>query len=172
MTGERRRTIMAGLLVADLVLFGGWIGALQLGRRGDQQKLPVEGYDPRDLLSGHYVRFRLSAEREAAALLPGRGSGLPQQASWSFCTETIAGRLHPVRVRQPGEQCSPILTGALVNGTVSFGVERFYVDERRAPSVASVLAGPETYLVATIDDEGAVHALDLVVGGKSVGARK
>jgi hypothetical protein len=59
-----------------------------------------------------------------------------------------------------------------VNGAVSFGVERFYVDERRAPSVGFVAAGPETYLVATIDDGGAVHALDLVVAGKSVGARK
>jgi uncharacterized membrane-anchored protein len=169
-TPERRKKVIAGMLVADLLVFGGWIASLQASLLGDRMKLPVEGFDPRDLISGHYVRFRLTAEREASALLSAeervRGERL------SFCMEPAGGRLHPVRVRKAGDACKPILTGQASAEGVRFGPDRFYVDERRANEVAAVRAGPDTYLLGTIDDGGRVHPIDLVVDGKSLGRRK
>jgi len=168
-TAGRRKRVILGLVVADLLIFGGWIASLEAGLRHDAVKLPVEGFDPRDLLSGHYVRFRLIAEREAAALLPpeerARGGRV------SFCAEAMEGFVHPVRLRAPGEPCNLVLTGEAWPDGVRFGADRFYVDERRARDVAVVRAGPSTYLVATLDDGGSVHALDLVVGGNSLGRK-
>jgi uncharacterized membrane-anchored protein len=164
-----RRKVIAGLIVADLLVFGGWISSLEAGLRYDTVKLPVEGFDPRDLLSGRYIRFRLVAEREAAALVPVQDR--LRSGPVSFCAEASAGLVHPVRMRAPGERCALVLTGELVGGVVRFPADRFYVDERRAGQVAAVRAGPRTYLVATLDEGGAVHAVDLVVEGESLRRR-
>jgi uncharacterized membrane-anchored protein len=161
-----RRKVIAGLIVADLLVFGGWISSLEAGLRRDTVKLPVEGFDPRDLLSGHYVRFRLVAEREAAAVLPTEGHVLG--GAVTFCAEAVDGFVHPVRVRMPFDGCPLLLTGEVTGRFVRFAADRFYVDERRAREVASVRAGPRTYLVATLGEDGSVHAVDLVVEGKSL----
>jgi uncharacterized membrane-anchored protein len=169
MRAARRKRVILGLIVADLFIFGGWITSLEAGLRHDAVKLPVEGFDPRDLLSGHYVRFRLIAEREAAALLPAEVRARGGRAS--FCVEATEGFAHPVRVRAPGEPCDLVLTGEVSPDGVRFGADRFYVDERRARGVAFVRAGPATYLVATLDGGGSVHAIDLVIEGSSVGRK-
>ena len=164
-----RRKVIAALIAADLLVFGGWISSLEAGLRRDTVRLPVEGFDPRDLISGHYVRFRLVAEREATALL--RGGDGARGGPVSFCAETTDGFVHPVRLRAPGEACPLVLTGEASDRSVRFAADRFYVDERRAREVASVRAGPRTYLVATLDEGGSVHAVDLVVEGKSLRRR-
>jgi uncharacterized membrane-anchored protein len=161
-----RRKMIVGLIVANVLVFGGWISSLEAGLRRDTVKLPVEGFDPRDLLSGHYVRFRLAAEREAAALLP--PDDRARIGAVSFCAEVSDGFVHPVRVRAPGEGCPMLLTGEVSGRSVRFAADRFYVDERRAREVAVVRTGPRTYLVATLDEGGSVHAVDLVVEGQSV----
>lgn len=166
MTNDRRRKVIAAAIVADVLIFGGWIASLQAGLAHDAVKLPVEGYDPRDLLSGHYVRFRLTAEREAAPLVPREQAGRV-----SFCAEESGGFVHPTHVRAPGEPCRLVMTGDVEGERVRFGAERFYVDERRANEVGFVRAGPQTYLVATLDGSGAVHPVDLVVEGKSLRRR-
>lgn len=162
---NRRRTVIAGLLATDLLLFGGWIASLEHARSSARVKLPVEGFDPRDLLRGHFVRFQLVAAGEAGPLLRGE----PEGARIELCLEERRGMLHVTRVRT--DDCKPFIAGALRGGRVDFGVDRFFVDERIAGEVAFVRAGPETYVVATIDGGGAVHVIDLVVDGKSV-ARK
>ena len=169
MSVDRRRKVIVALVVADLVVFGGWIASLEAGLRHDLVKLPVEGFDPRDLLSGHYVRFRLVAEREAVALVPAETRNRGGRVS--FCVEVSDGFAHPVRVRAPGERCGHLLTGEVSDLSVRFPADRFYVDERRAREVAFVRAGPQTFLLATLDDEGSVHAVDLVVEGKSIGRK-
>ena len=170
MTIGRRKQVILAVLAADLLVFGGWVASLEAGLRGDRVRLAVEGFDPRDLLSGHYVRFRLVAEREAAALL--KPEARAQVGQVSFCAvEGTDGFLHPVRVRAPGEECRWVLTGTASPEAVRFAADRFYLDERRAGQVAFVQAGPRTYLLATLDGGGAVHPVDLVVDGKSLARR-
>jgi uncharacterized membrane-anchored protein len=167
MSPARGRTLLFGLIAADLVFFSGWIAQNELARRGGQVRLAIEGYDPRDLLSGHYVRIRLAAEREAANLL---GSATGKHERVQFCLEEReGGQLHASRLRD-GSDCKPFLTGERRAGSVSFGVDRFYVDERLASQVAFVTSGPDTYLLATISDQGTVAPIDLVVSGRSLRA--
>jgi uncharacterized membrane-anchored protein len=156
---------LLGLLAAaDVLVFGGLVAREEwLRARGFEVRLPVEGYDPRDLLSGHYVAFRLVAEREAAALA--------QDHTYAerFCLEERAGRWHVTAIRRAEDGCRPFLAGLrTAHGQVRFGVERFYVDERRREAVAVVRPGDETYLLARVDTAGQLHAVDLVVDGRSV----
>jgi len=154
------RRLLAVLAAVNVLFFGGWIAREELSRRGDTVKFPVEGYDPRDLLSGHYVQFRLVAEREAQAF------ARPTDGPASFCVEELEGRMHVMSPRETPADCDRFITSvAPASGRVDFGVSRFYVDERKAPRVATVDASPHSYLIATLDDQGRIHPVDLVVNG-------
>jgi uncharacterized membrane-anchored protein len=159
---------LLGLLAAaDVVVFGGLIAREEwLRARGAEARFPVEGYDPRDLLSGHYVRFRLVAEREAEALRVD-GPGGPV----AFCIEERDGRARVVRARGADDECRPFLAGIRRGGRVDFGVDRFYVDERRQGEAARLEPDRDTYLVGRVDAAGRLHAVDLVVRGRSLAGR-
>jgi GDYXXLXY motif protein len=161
MTKAMRRRLFLAIIVLDVFFFGGWIAAEETARlRGVEVLLPVEGYDPRDLLSGHYVRFRLVAEREAAAL---------DAAAVDYCLDERDGRHHVTRPRRAPGDCALFLRAVQPSGT-RFGVERFYIDERRAGAVAIVSPGPDTYLRARLGRDGRVHPIDLVIAGRPISA--
>jgi uncharacterized membrane-anchored protein len=162
MSGSWVRRLLAVMAVVDVLVFGGWIAREETVRTGERIALPVYGYDPRDLLSGHYVQFRLVAGRETEALSP-------QEGSVAACLERGADGMHHVtHLRGPKEACT-FITGASRPYNVDFGVDRFYVDERRANEVGRVAEGPTTYLVVTVDGSGTIHPIDLVVSGTSMG---
>ncbi len=110
------------------------------------------------------------AGRETEAL--GREAGTTGQstigAPVSVCLERGADGLHHVTHHRGGGEACTFITGSREAYRVDFGVDRFYVDERRASGVATVLEGSSTYLVATIDASGTIHPIDLVVGGNSM----
>jgi hypothetical protein len=161
------KRILVAMALADVAVFGSWVAREEAHRTGEWRKLPVEGYDPRDLISGHYVRFHLIAAREAEAIAP-------PAAKWiAVCLERSAdGLYHVTRFRPPGDGCSPFLAGSRDASRLDFGIDRFYVDERIASEVQGLRAGADTYLLATIDSTGAIHPLDLVVNGNSLGSRR
>src|SRR5215469_3254703 len=104
-----KRVVLA-LALVDLVFFGGWIALEESLRRGGPIHLPIEGYDPRDLLSGHYVRFQLVAVREAASFLEPRGASVPQ----TFCIEPRDGLYHVKGIRTGGaSSCCPFLSATI-----------------------------------------------------------
>ena len=159
---KRLLIVMAAL---DVLVFGGWVAREESLRVGEQIALPLDGFDPRDLLSGHYVQFRLLAGRETVALMP-------EDGPVSACLERGTDGMHHVtHVRAPGETCT-FIKGKSQPYLVDYGADRFYVDERRASEVGRVTAGPTTYLVVTIDGEGGMHPIDLVVSGTSMSPRR
>ncbi|WP_296678533.1 GDYXXLXY domain-containing protein [Novosphingobium sp.] len=46
------------LLVPLIGLGAIWLNADRLSRQGTEWDVPIQGYDPRDLLQGHYVQFQ------------------------------------------------------------------------------------------------------------------
>jgi uncharacterized membrane-anchored protein len=168
MTPTLGRRVVLGLVLVDLVFFGGWVAREESLRRGPRIHLPIEGYDPRDLLSGHYVRFQLVAVREAASFLPPHPSNAPQ----SFCIEPKDGLYHVIGMRTGPSSCSLFLRATLDEWSHwNFGVDRFFVDERLANEARWIQANPNTYLIASVDDRGAIHPFDLVVNGNSFGQK-
>jgi uncharacterized membrane-anchored protein len=169
MSATLGKRVLLALAIVDLLFFGGWVAREESLRRGGRIHLPIEGYDPRDLLSGHYVRFQLVAVREAETLLRPGGANVPQ----TFCIDPKDGLYHVKRVRTgSASSCSPFLRATLnERAQWDFGVDRFYVDERLANEARWIQANPDTYLIATVDGSGAVHPVDLVVNGKTLGPK-
>ena len=162
MTPTRR--VLVAVAVLDLLFFGGWVLKESLARQGEGVHFPIAGYDPRDLLSGHYVRFQLVAERE---LTPHLGDGVQ-----AICiAPDSAGLMHLGAPRTIENLCAQFLT-LQSDQRPRFGVDRFYVDERKAAQLQVVREGPDTYLVATLDSAGGIHPVELVLEGKPVGAAR
>jgi len=170
MSATLTKRVLLALALVDLVFFGGWVVREETPRRGGPIHLPIEGYDPRDLLSGHYVRFQLVAVREATNIIDPRRNVSPQ----TFCIERRDGLYHVKGVRSgDASSCSPFLRATYDDrGHWDFGVDRFYVDERLANEARWVQPSPNTYLVAVVDGDGAIHPIDLVVNGNSFASQK
>lgn len=49
---------IAALALPLIGLGGMWVQADRLSRQGTEWDVPIQGYDPRDLLQGHYVQFQ------------------------------------------------------------------------------------------------------------------
>jgi hypothetical protein len=55
----KRNLLLIAALALPLCGFGySWFTTHQLAQQGEEWLIPVEGYDPRDLLRGHYVQYR------------------------------------------------------------------------------------------------------------------
>jgi len=62
-----RRLISAALIALPLVGLGYlWYQTAQKTNQGTEWDVPVTGYDPRDLLKGHYVEYRYQWPRDPA----------------------------------------------------------------------------------------------------------
>ncbi|AEG50635.1 hypothetical protein Sphch_3005 [Sphingobium chlorophenolicum L-1] len=89
------RLWLAGALLLPLVAFGlSWAATYRLAQQGQEWLVPIRGYDPRDLLRGHYVQYQYDwpvAEASSA------GQGSLSFAS-RLCIEGTAPDI--VRVRE------------------------------------------------------------------------
>lgn len=55
---SRARLLLLAALVLPLAGLGwAWAGLERLSRTGSEWEVPVRGYDPRDLLQGHYLAY-------------------------------------------------------------------------------------------------------------------
>lgn len=127
---------------------------------GDQRsfRLPVEGYDPRDLLRGRYLRYRV--KRDAPPLEACEGDDC------CLCLSTSqpprAATCHTARA-----QCE----GALPERHLD-GLRRYYVPEARARQLErrfiDAAAEGRAHIVMTLDSEGRPHVRYLELRGQRI----
>lgn len=99
-----RALISIAALALPLVGLGGlWLTTDRTSRLGTEWDVPIEGYDPRDLLQGHYVQFRYD--------WPGPKSG-PDERGIRYETLCLSGappRLDTVAVKAPDQTCAGVV---------------------------------------------------------------
>ncbi len=148
MTGTSRlhSMWMAGAVGFPLAAMAVWLAYVAYGSGGAPVTLAVAGFDPRDLLSGHFLTYRVaygadvcpaSAPKDHAVcvcLNKGEGQRFHTAAWFGACADAAAS-------------CADMLSGACRNGQFVAGIERFYFDERYAdklrlvPPDASITVG-------------------------------
>ena len=119
-------------------------------RGGVEWRVPVTGYDPRDLVSGHYLLYRYAWEST--------GSG-----SCVCLNEGPTGRVDP-SVRRIActdvAQCDAWIRGERVDGP-----QRFFVPETRAPALEHAFLRSRAHLGIAVRD-GDVVVGELYLDGK------
>jgi hypothetical protein len=140
MRGASRLAILA-LPLAGLAAV--WGMSARTYHQGTEWDVPVAGYDPRDILRGHYVEFEYD--------WPGYG-----RAAWgsikTLCLEGSAPQIVRVREAQPGAACAhPVRANpANVYGPDGTARGRLYVGQERAAALEQALRRRDQLAIVTI----------------------
>lgn len=154
-------------LVVLLLLIGR--GEL-ITQSGTKWRVRITGYDPRDLVHGHYLRYQLSwiwadsdgeSERTSRRLRP-------RDPDFFFCLNPGTDERRP-----PEPRISMVSRDERSGCKSSFPVEieerlnRFYIPEGKGAAFESAVRNETCYVVLAVSRTGQVVVEDLLVGDTS-----
>lgn len=130
--------------------------------------IPITGFDPRDILSGHYLTYRLKIETGNACQNDDR-----ERDSLALCLSlndkgVVAGS-YPVfydSIDEAENKCDAILQGKCERGHFIAGVERFYIPENESVFLDSAVRSGEGAVIVSVDRNGKAVVKDLLINGK------
>jgi len=160
-----KRTAFA-VLVPILVL-SGWTLSLGFNRMsGLQLRVRVEGYDPRDLLAGHFTTFALSVDSTLAC-------GGSAEEGRCLCFGREVGTVFNVPYWGGACEDRPVSCRAFLRGTCPFGRfvtgrERYSIPERLSPVL--LRAPPDASVLLSVDEDGGSLVQGMMVGDESLEA--
>ena len=133
-------------------------------RTGDQWSFEITGYDPRDLLRGHYLQFRLAYDWD---------SGKDTCNSGQDCclcltdTEKKMPKVHKTNCEIAKTQCD----GYMLSEHQS-SLNRFYIAESEAKRAEDILrqarVDNNAFLSVSINARGEPKIIDLLIGEKPI----
>jgi hypothetical protein len=135
------RLAAAVLPVAGLAAL--WAQSDQTFRQGTEWEVPIQGYDPRDYLRGHYVEFGYD--------WPGYDEFGDDPAS-AFCLTGVAPRLNRVTPLREGQACANPLRAPEggVYGMSGLMQGRLYIGQDRAAQLEEQLRNRDQRGIVTI----------------------
>lgn len=153
----RRFALAAALALPLAGLAASWAAAEYSSRQGTVWHVPIAGYDPRDILRGHYVVY--TYEWPGLETAP-RGAG----AGDTLCLEGDAP--HLTRVFPPrGQACETFVTarGGWNDPEGGLATGRLYVPQDRAAALERRLADPalQGMVHIRVREDGHLTPLDI-----------
>lgn len=154
------RIALAAALLLPLAFFAmAWATTWRTAQQGQDWLIPIKGYDPRDLLRGHYVQYRYDWP-QAAEFNPEYVSAL--------CVE---GRMPNIRsVREYGEamrdRCTIVIRATADARREARGLDRgiLFVSQARAAALSRQLSDQKLQglLKVRIRPDGVMRPIDIV----------
>ena len=150
-------------VIFPIVMISTWISTQAYDLLvGTVVELPIRGYDPRDLLSGHYAIYdvlygnkavcptRKKISHSACVCLEKSGKDNLFQGSWlGSCSA------------KP-QECRLFLKGTCENKRFKAGIERFYFSEVHKEVLRVVPEG--STIIVSVSSQGKALVKDLVIG--------
>ena len=158
---RKEALLRAALLALPTVILGGWAFSLPLLRVDDPvMRVRLAGFDPRDLLRGHYLLARLDIAGlppgsvgvgECVCLTPGGADGRPGFKTLPACTPDVLSAC-PYPLADPGREL------------------RIYQSQERAVRLEALLrdATVRVDVAVRFDGQGGIALEDIQVDGKSL----
>lgn len=152
---NRSSAIRAALLALPLLGLGWtWLSTDRASREGVEWDVPVQGFDPRDLLQGHYVEFQYEwpglARRDDDEFGPLYGQSLCLEGRAPVVTRTV--RVEP-QAELPGRRpCTNFIDGtrAYADGQGGAVGGRLYASQAEALRLQDQLRDPKLQGVVRI----------------------
>ena len=153
-------------IFSPVLLLALWVITLEFKKSsGEVYQLKIEGYDPRDLLSGHYLQFRLT-------FLPGSECKADPTVTTCACfasSKDTPELLEGVEVKSCSDaalNCPVFIEGTCSGGRFLAGIERYYIPEALAPALVTI---PENAsALVGINGTGSAVIKGLLVGSESI----
>lgn len=156
-----QRLLIVAVLVPILGLLA-LIGRAELNlRNGRSWTLPISGYDPRDLLSGHYLRYRYQLEWDRGASRCGEGDDIDPDCC--LCLVPQSGSREPLVHSVRCEAVEGCLSW--LRGSDLVGEQRYFVPAERAAELEAALRERPAALRVAITDDGTLAVDTLLLDG-------
>jgi hypothetical protein len=162
------KSVLLSVLIPILALLA-WLYSLQDKiDQGTQIRVRVEGYDPRDLLAGHYVNFELTL----GTFNPcqnNRYANSNSTACVCYNPESSGGYYSPTWSGDCSSRpsyCQRFLKGTCKYSRFDAQVNRYSIPEKYSPVLITMPENSSTLLSVT--KSGTAHVLALYVGEQSV----
>lgn len=153
----KNKMSLVAALIFPVIILGALVAYKQfIFSEGQEIVLPIKGYDPRDLLSGHYLIYRVQYGVEGICANSNQGE---QEAFVCLETNTFS-------FEKPSE-CRELIQGACISGEFQAGIERFYVPEEKARQLESKIMEKSASISISILPSGKAQVKDLFFDGKS-----
>ena len=153
-----QKTLLAIALVLPILALSAtaWMKAQQRAH-GTEVVFPIEGFDPRDLLSGHYLTYRIDygialdcplADGEALLCLEPNHAIYPANALPNSCSLYLRG------------YCDSSSAFSVEN------IDRFYIPETSASALDAKIRDNKGSIILSVDSQGYPVIKDLLIDGK------
>jgi len=146
MTPARHRLLLAASLLLPLsALAAMWAVTHRQAQQGQDWLIPIEGYDPRDLLRGHYLQYRYAWP--TAPVRAGENRADPGLAE-ALCVIGVAPHIRAVRplpsAQGSAQDCAIILRATQGTRRQVRGLESgiFFASQSQAIALSRKLADP------------------------------
>ncbi|MEZ5536095.1 MAG: GDYXXLXY domain-containing protein [Thiolinea sp.] len=154
---SRTGLILALILPIIILAANAWLHHQQRSS-GETVIFPIEGFDPRDLLSGHYLTYRIDygvAENSDCPV-----SDIPA----SLCLSPER-RIYPLD--ELPETCTQFIRGSCdAKAQFISGLERFYIPEQYADVLDAKVRNNQGELVVSVGQSGNAGITDLLIDGR------
>jgi uncharacterized membrane-anchored protein len=148
---------LASVIIPLIILLAWWLRIAMVVGGGDVVGFGVTGYDPRDLLSGHYLTYRVQYAPAEPCLNSPEGTEL----CLCFGTESNETTWQGSCQELPANGCRRFLRGRCDNYRFQAGIERYYIPETYASSNA---IPADSYILVSLDGQGSGVVKDFMVG--------
>lgn len=142
-------------------------------RQGKEFILKIEGYDPRDLLSGHYLTYQVNYEAEgqvncSSLSAPDSPLGtVPSDPEMCVCFTKEGTREFLSCDTEASVGCEAVLRGTCQGRRFTAGIERFYIPENKSLILDYLVGAKRGEIVVSVPLNGRAVIKDLLIDGKS-----
>ena len=128
---------------------------------------PIEGYDPRDLWAGYYLRYKVNYGLKCPSTHTAEYGKCPNKAYICFEPEKY------LRVSEaPDKNCSLFIKGKCACFSDNFrvkGINRYYVPEKKAKQLEQLfIKADKKEIILSVTNKGTVWIKDLTIEGQSI----
>ena len=157
---QNKQKILALALIFPIIALMGWVGMNSYRLKMSQELiLPVEGHDPRDLLSGYYLRYRVIYGVKCPKITKTRVT-----AYICFEPKKYITTVKPI-------DCTLFVKGRCFAGKNGFqaNVDRYYVPEKNAKKLTRFFTkSNDKSVVLSVTKAGNVLVKDILIDGQSI----
>lgn len=124
---------------------------------GKEITLPIAAYDPRDLLSGHYLIYTINYGVKGVC----KNTSYGQKKFGYICLST-----RNFSYRSPSN-CKLLVKGVCNGERFEAGVERYYIPEKEAKKLECLVRSNKASIVLSVLANGKAQVKDLLINGTS-----
>lgn len=122
---------------------------------GSEIILPISGFDPINILSGHYLIYQIDYGVEG--LCPSKS---PKQVGYVCLEPKIFSDTLP-------QGCSKLIRGVCNYGRFEAGIEKYYVPEDKAKDLEEQVRLKKASIVLSVTSDGQAQVKDLLINNQS-----